>query len=66
VVVEQNRVRRLKPRVMILLGPDKTRNQSAGTLNLLNDPMVSQGIPYRIIGILPPGAHDIDPREFYL
>jgi HD-GYP domain-containing protein (c-di-GMP phosphodiesterase class II) len=66
VVVEQNRVRRLKPRIMVLLGPDKTRNLSAGILNLLNDPMVSDGVPYRIASILPPGAYDLDPREFYL
>jgi hypothetical protein len=66
VVVEQNRVRRLKPRVMVLLGPDKTRNHSAGILNLLGDPLVSDGLPYRITRILPPGAYDLDPREFYL
>lgn len=66
VVVEQNRVRRLKPRVMVLLGPDKSRNHSAGILNLLNDPLVGDGVPYRIVSILPPGAYGIDPREFYL
>ena len=67
VVIEQNRVRRLKPRIMIMLGPDKTRNHSAGILNLLNDPLVSaDGEPYRIVRILPPGTYDLDPREFYL
>jgi HD-GYP domain-containing protein (c-di-GMP phosphodiesterase class II) len=66
VVVEQNRVRRLKPRVMVLLGPDKSRNNSAGILNLLNDPLIGDGVPYRIVRILPPGAHGLDPREFYL
>lgn len=66
VVIEQNRVRRLKPRVMLLLGPDKTRNSSPGVLNLLNDPHVSEGLPYRILRDLPAGAFGLDPREFYL
>jgi HD-GYP domain-containing protein (c-di-GMP phosphodiesterase class II) len=66
VVFEQNRVRRLKPRIMLLLGPDKTRNPSPGMLNLLNDPLVRDGLPYRIVRTLPPGAYGLDPREFYL
>jgi putative nucleotidyltransferase with HDIG domain len=66
VVIEQNRVRRLKPRIMLLLGPDKTRNTSPGILNLLNDPLVHEGMPYRILRDLPPGSFGLDPREFYL
>jgi putative nucleotidyltransferase with HDIG domain len=66
VVIEQNRVRRLKPRIMLLLGPDKTRNTSPGVLNLLNDPLVREGMPYRILRDLPPGSFGLDPREFYL
>jgi HD-GYP domain-containing protein (c-di-GMP phosphodiesterase class II) len=65
VVYEQNRVRRLKPRVMVLLGPDKTRNPSPGILNLLNDPMVREGLPYRIVRVLPSGSFGLDPKEFY-
>lgn len=66
VVFEQNRVRRMKPRVMVLLGPDKTRNHSPGILNLLNDPQISDGVPYRIVRVLPSGAFGLDPKEFYL
>lgn len=66
VVVEQNRVRRLKPRIMLLLGPDKTRNSSPGILNLLTDPLVREGMPYRILRDLPPGSFGLDPKEFYL
>jgi putative nucleotidyltransferase with HDIG domain len=66
VVVEQNRVRRLKPRIMLLLGPDKTRNSSPGILNLLSDPLVRDGVPYRILRDLPPGSFGLDPTEFYL
>ena len=66
VVYEQNRVRRLKPRVLLLLGPDKTRNPSPGVLNLLNDPLVRDGMPYRIVRLLPSGSFGLDPKEFYL
>lgn len=66
VVYEQNRVRRLKPRILLLLGPDKTRNPSPGILNLLTDPMVCEGMPYQIARTLPAGSFGLDPKEFYL
>lgn len=66
VVFEQNRVRRLKPRILVLLGPDKSRNTSPGVLNLLTDPMVCEGKPYQIVRILPAGSFGLDPKEFYL
>lgn len=66
VVFEQNRVRRLKPRILVLLGPDKSRNSSPGILNLLADPMVCEDKPYQITRILPAGSFGLDPKEFYL
>jgi hypothetical protein len=66
VVYEQNRVRRLKPRVMVLLGPDKTRNLSPGIVNLLSEPLVREGMTYRIVRVLPAGSFGLDPKEFYL
>jgi HD-GYP domain-containing protein (c-di-GMP phosphodiesterase class II) len=65
VVYEQNRVRRLKPRIMVLLGPDKSRNSSPGILNLLSDPLVREGMPYKIERVLPAGSFGLDPKEFY-
>ena len=66
VVFEQNRVRRLKPRIMVLLGPDKSPNPSPGIVNLLNDPLVREGVPYQIVRVLPSGSFGLDPKEFYL
>jgi HD-GYP domain-containing protein (c-di-GMP phosphodiesterase class II) len=66
VVIAQNRVRRLKPKVMVLLGPDKTPNRYPPTLDLLYDPPSPRGTPYRILRALPPNAYGIDPKEFYL
>lgn len=66
VVIEQNRVRRMKPKVMVLLGPDKSPNKYPPTLDLITEPQVNEELVYRIVRALPPGAHGIDPREFYL
>lgn len=66
VVIEQNRIRKLKPRVLILLRADKTALPEPQVLDLMTDPMVADDEPYRILRALQPGAYGIDPREFYL
>lgn len=66
VVVAQNRIRRLKPRVMILLGPDKKPNPYPHTLDLLYDQSSTNDEPYAIVRALPPGAYGVEPSEFYL
>lgn len=66
VVVAQNRIRRLKPRVMILLGPDKKPNTYPQTVDLLYDRPGAVGEQYFIVKALPPGAYGLVPSEFYL
>ena len=66
VVVTQNRIRRLKPRVMIILGPDKQPNSYPHTLDLLYEQPTATGQPYAIVRALPPGAYGVDASEFYL
>ncbi|MCB1894178.1 MAG: HD-GYP domain-containing protein [Zoogloeaceae bacterium] len=66
VVIGQNRVRRLKPRVMVLLAPDKSQNTFPPVLDLLYDPVTPSGEPYAIVRSLPSDAYGIDPQEFYL
>jgi len=66
VVIGQNRVRRLKPRLLMLLGPDKTPNKHPVTIDLLYDPLTPNGELYVIRRALAPGAYGIDPQEFYL
>ncbi len=66
VVIGQNRVRRLKPRVLVLLAADKTPNKYPPTLDLVYDPTAPDGTMYSIKKALPAGAFDIDPQEFYL
>ena len=66
VVISQNRVRRMKPKVMVLLGEDKSPNRYPPTLDLLYDPAAPDGSTYHIKKALAPTAYGIDPREFYL
>lgn len=66
VVIQQNQIRRLKPRLLILLGPDKSVERNPITLDLIMEPMTPTGTPYQIVQALPANAFGIDPGEFYL
>lgn len=66
VVIQQNQVRRLKPRLMILLGPDKSIERNPITIDLMMEPTTPTGEAYRILRALPANAYGIDPGEFYL
>ncbi len=67
IVVEQNRVRRLRPKVMLILGRDKERLDELTTLDLRNRPAEpgEQGAVWIDRG-LELDAFGIDPAEYYL
>lgn len=64
VVVRQNKVRRLKPRVLVISEPDKTPVSSPSMLDLLHQPAVND--PVHIVCGLAVGAYGLDAREYYL
>lgn len=66
VVIQQNQARRLKPRVLILLAPDKSLEKRPRSLDLFNEPLTPTGEQYRITCSLPANAYGIDPNEFFL
>jgi HD-GYP domain-containing protein (c-di-GMP phosphodiesterase class II) len=66
VVIQQNQVRRLKPRIMVVLAPDKSVERRPRTLDLIMNPAGSTGDPYRILRSLPMDAYGINPADFYL
>jgi len=66
VVIQQNQVRRLLPRLMLLLDHEKVRYDSPVILNLLNNPATPSGEPYKIIRSLPPDSYGLNPNDFYL
>nr|WP_314899810.1 HD-GYP domain-containing protein [uncultured Deefgea sp.] len=66
IVIGQNRVRRLKPKLLIILGPGKVPYARPHTLDLITNPSLPSGLPITIRCELPRGSHNIDPREFFL
>lgn len=66
IVIQQNQVRRLKPRLLVLLGPDKSLERHPRNLDLIYEPLTPTGEPYRIAKALPLNAYNIDPAEFFL
>jgi HD-GYP domain-containing protein (c-di-GMP phosphodiesterase class II) len=66
VVVSLNGARRLKPRIMLLLDADKEPYSEFTTLDLLHDPVTSDGHVISIRRGLPPGAFGIRAEELYL
>ncbi|MFM9836539.1 MAG: HD-GYP domain-containing protein [Methylophilaceae bacterium] len=66
VVVQQNQVRRLLPRVMVLLDPIKKRYLSPITLNLLNAPRTASDELYRITRSLQPDSYGLNPNDFFI
>lgn len=65
VVIQQNSVRRLLPRVMILLNPDKSRNEYPAIINLINSPLTPTGEPYKIVKGLPPDSYGLSSNNYY-
>ncbi|HTE15978.1 MAG TPA: HD domain-containing phosphohydrolase, partial [Burkholderiales bacterium] len=65
VVVSQNRARRLKPRVMLVLDKNRQSFPSAVMLDLIYDPPVpgKDEEPYRIVRGLQAGMYDHDPQK---
>lgn len=66
IVIEQNRVRRLRPKLMLLLDADKAPVASHETIDLRTLP-ASPGDPGArwIERGLEPGAHGLDPKDFF-
>ena len=66
IVVAHNKVRRLKPRVLVVTGPDKTRSPHPAMLDLLYENKAGGDEPVFIKRGLPAGAYDLDLKDFYL
>ncbi len=66
VVVSHNKLRRLKPRVLVVTGPDKTPVAHPAMVDLLYDPKVGGEEGVFIKRGLPAGAYGLDLRDFYL
>lgn len=66
IVIAQNRVRRLRPKVMLVLDRDKVALEFNPTLDLMQNPTDDDGRPVEIRTALDPGAYGVEPKDFYL
>ena len=67
IVMSQNQARRLQPRVMLLLDPDKRPYRPYRDVDLMAlRPRVDGGAPTRIANSLERGTYGLDPAELYL
>lgn len=65
-VLSQNRVRRLRPTVMLVLDKNKVAYEFHPTLELIDDPVDDNGRIIEIRQPLEPGAYGIHASDFYL
>ncbi|WP_028454516.1 HD-GYP domain-containing protein [Chitinilyticum litopenaei] len=65
IVISQSRTRRLKPKVLLILGPDKLPHARPQILDLMSNPTTVANIPINIRRELPLGSYGIDPAEYF-
>jgi HD-GYP domain-containing protein (c-di-GMP phosphodiesterase class II) len=66
IVLAQNRVRRLRPQVMLLLDENKYAYEMSPILDLIEDPVDASGRLIEIRQPLPAGSYGIDAGDYYL
>ena len=66
IVIAQNLVRRLLPRVMVILDAKGAPLHPQVILDLAKEPKAAPGVPYRIKRTLEQGSVPIDPSEFFI
>jgi HD-GYP domain-containing protein (c-di-GMP phosphodiesterase class II) len=66
IVIAQNLVRRLQPRVMVVLDAKGNQKKPQLILDLAREPKMNADTPYRIKRTLEKGSVPIDPSEFFL
>lgn len=65
VVIQQNQIRRLQPKVMLLLDYNKKRIHSPMTIDLIHAPLAPSGQPYQIVRGLPPDSFGLNTSDYY-
>lgn len=67
IVIAHSKVRRLRPRVMLILDAKKQPHANPVMLDLMNDPTSPvAGIRYEVTRGLEKGMYGIDPKDYYL
>ena len=65
VVVAHNKIRRLRPKIMLILDKNKVSYKKSNTINLFRETEGEDGTPLNITKTVKPGKYGIDPGQFY-
>lgn len=66
IVLSQNRLRRLRPKVLMILDREKIAFSAPPVIDLMMQTGEPSGMSLEIVATLAPGTYGIDPCEFYL
>ena len=66
IVIEQNKFRRLKPKVLVVCNPDREQLEIPYVIDLLTEPLTPAGTIYMIKNVVEPGDHHISASDYYL
>ncbi len=66
IVIGQNRVRRLRPKVMLVLDQDKQPLEITPIRDLISETAAPDGREIQIARTLEPGEYGLDPADYYL
>lgn len=66
IIVNQHRVWRLRPKIMLLLNESKQKLADFFTMDLFIQTVDAEGNPLDIVKCVEPGMYGIDPKEFYI
>jgi hypothetical protein len=66
VVLSQNRLRALRPKVMLILDKDKIAYGIFPTIDLITEPRDGDGNLIEILRAVEPNSYGIDPKDYYL
>ena len=66
VIVNQHRVWRFRPKIMLLLNANKESLDEFKTIDLFVQTIDDDGNPLDIVKSIEPGLYGIDPKEFYI
>ncbi len=66
IVLEQNLTQRMRPKIMLILNEEKKHLMEYKIVDLTKQFEDASKLPLNIYRGLDPGAHDIDPTEYYL
>lgn len=65
IVVGRNRIQQLRPKVLLLLD-EQGRKIGNESVDLATQPVGDDSVPWKILGVVDPEEHGLNPREFFV